>query len=158
MLALLSPLAYEEKSRGSLLVSSFIPFHADYRWILLSFPNCYLFHMQLASVVRLVMGDLTWKIAGFEFNSQHEARILPSPEQVNLIESIDGGFEFLLIVEKETAFKHISQAFMKQGSPLEKCLLITGRGYPDKNTKRFIKKILSLRPNTRAFVLVDADV
>lgn len=47
--------------------------------------------------------------------------------------------KFILIIEKETIFYRLIDEY--DPNLLNNCLLITSKGYPDLNTKRFIQQI-----------------
>ena len=58
----------------------------------------------------------------------------------------------ILIVEKETAFQHLTTS-----GCLRRTVLVTGKGYPDVATRLFVRALLKSQPSLRVFALVDAD-
>lgn len=70
--------------------------------------------------------------------------------------SLNTDAEFVLVVEKETVFTTLassSQGFLTQS----KCLLLTGKGYPDKAATLLLARINTARPVLPILVLTDAD-
>lgn len=62
---------------------------------------------------------------------------------------------FLLVVEKETVYHHLLQHGFHYFFP--RAIILTGKGYPDYLTKRFIQKIIKLKSNLACFYLGDLD-
>ncbi|KAH7700035.1 CRE-SPO-11 protein [Aphelenchoides avenae] len=62
--------------------------------------------------------------------------------------------KFVLVVEKECAFQKLVDEKFTQRFP--DAILVTGRGYPDFNTRRFLRWLYERRP-LPMFALVDAD-
>lgn len=70
--------------------------------------------------------------------------------------SLSTDAEFVLVVEKETVFTTLaasSQGFLTQS----KCLLITGKGYPDKAATLLLARINTAHPLLPILVVTDAD-
>lgn len=63
--------------------------------------------------------------------------------------------KFILIVEKETVFNHVTSADYKKY--LGDCIIITGKGYSDLSTKLFLRKLSFEFPDLPKFFLGDFD-
>lgn len=91
------------------------------------------------------------------------------PPLAELISSMDGKFDYVLVVEKETIFRKLCEV----GFPdKHKCLLVTvgcslvcacltrfdqGKGFPGIATRQFLAKIATFCPSMDFFGLFDAD-
>jgi DNA topoisomerase VI subunit A len=64
---------------------------------------------------------------------------------------------FVLIVEKETVYSELIESGYFQDQFFSNSILITGKGYPDFNTKYLLRKIFERRPETPFFYLGDGD-
>ena len=65
--------------------------------------------------------------------------------------------KFVLVVEKETVFFELLANQLCSNFPLGSCLLITGRGYPDYLTRRFLKDFQNHFPDCPVFYIGDFD-
>ncbi|CAI9787784.1 unnamed protein product [Fraxinus pennsylvanica] len=102
----------------------------------------------------LVMGWLRFSEAGRKFdciNSPNTAH--PIPVHVEYVEDIISVAQYILIVEKESVFQRLANdQFCRQN----RCIVITGRGYPDVPTRRFLRLLIETLHLT-AYCLVDCD-
>lgn len=62
--------------------------------------------------------------------------------------------KWVLVVEKDTVFQHLLHSGLLQLHPL---ILITGRGYPDILTRRFLQKLQRIAPRLPQLYLGDFD-
>lgn len=65
------------------------------------------------------------------------------------------GIDFILVVEKDSFFESLKTANFFERFP--NSLLVTGKGYPDYNTKYFLKIMTHHLPNIPIFYLGDSD-
>ncbi|XP_073125743.1 meiotic recombination protein SPO11-1 isoform X2 [Henckelia pumila] len=102
----------------------------------------------------LVMGWLRFTEAGRKFdciNCPNMAHHIPV--HVEDVEDIISVAEYILIVEKESVFQRLANdQFCKRN----RCIVITGRGYPDVPTRRFLR-LLSKTLHLPIYCLVDCD-
>nr|XP_017251400.1 PREDICTED: meiotic recombination protein SPO11-1-like isoform X6 [Daucus carota subsp. sativus] len=102
----------------------------------------------------LVMGWLRFSEAGRIFdciNSPNSAH--PVPVNVEEVKDIMSVAKYILIVEKESVFQRLSNdQFCKKNQ----CIVITGRGYPDVPTRRFLRLIIE-KLCLPTYCLVDCD-
>ncbi|KAH9652266.1 Meiotic recombination protein SPO11-1 [Citrus sinensis] len=110
--------------------------------------------------VSMVMGWLRFLESGAKFdciNSPNDAHPIPTfVEKVKGIQTIDyivSTANYILVVEKESVFHRLAN---DQYCTRNRCIVITGRGYPDISTRRFLRLLIEkLRLPT--FCLVDCD-
>ena len=62
--------------------------------------------------------------------------------------------QIVLVVEKDTVFQHLLQSKLLAALPL---VLVTGRGYPDVLTRRFLQKLYRVAPHLTQVYLGDFD-
>ena len=62
--------------------------------------------------------------------------------------------KWVLVVEKDTVFQHLLHSGLLQRHPL---ILITGRGYPDILTRRFLQKLQRIAPRLPQLYLGDFE-
>ncbi|VVC34577.1 Meiotic recombination, Spo11,Topoisomerase 6 subunit A/Spo11, TOPRIM domain,Spo11/DNA topoisomerase VI [Cinara cedri] len=77
------------------------------------------------------------------------------PQDIFSIENFESKAKYILIIEKNSSFqKAINEGLLKKNE----CsfILITGKGYPDINTRLFVKK-LSCKLKIQVLALVDAN-
>ncbi|KAA8523554.1 hypothetical protein F0562_009977 [Nyssa sinensis] len=102
----------------------------------------------------LVMGWLRFSEAGRKFdciNSPNTAH--PVPVHVEEVKDIISVAQYILIVEKESVFQRLADdCFCNRN----RCIVITGRGYPDVPTRRFLH-LLNEKLCLPAYCLVDCD-
>ncbi|KAM7492775.1 hypothetical protein LguiA_035696 [Lonicera macranthoides] len=105
-------------------------------------------------VVLIVMGWLRFSEGGRKFdciNNPNTAH--PVPVLVEDVKDIISVAQYILVVEKESVFQRLANdGFCKRN----RCIVITGRGYPDVPTRRFLRLLIG---NLRlpAYCLVDCD-
>ncbi|CAF1523057.1 unnamed protein product, partial [Didymodactylos carnosus] len=78
------------------------------------------------------------------------------PDQIEKIQIIQTDLQFVLIVEKDTVFQHLIDEGLFVKYP--KCCLVTGRGYPDHNTRQFLLHLSLLYPDVPFYALMDCDI
>ncbi|RZC50218.1 hypothetical protein C5167_018644 [Papaver somniferum] len=66
---------------------------------------------------------------------------------------ITGVAQYILIVEKETVFQRLAD---DQFCRANRCIVVTGRGYPDVSTRRFLRLLME-KLHLPAYCLVDCD-
>ncbi|XP_020553942.1 meiotic recombination protein SPO11-1 isoform X2 [Sesamum indicum] len=102
----------------------------------------------------LVMGWLRFEEAGRKFdciNCPNTAHHIPI--HVEDVEDVISVAEYILVVEKESVFQRLSNdQFCRQN----RCIIVTGKGYPDVPTRRFLRLLIeTLR--LPVYCLVDCD-
>ncbi|KAL3643073.1 hypothetical protein CASFOL_013888 [Castilleja foliolosa] len=102
----------------------------------------------------LVMGWLRFSECGRIFdciNSPNVAHHIPV--QVEDVADIISVSEYILVVEKESVFQRLANdQFCKQN----RCTVVTGRGYPDVPTRRFLHLLIE-KLRLPVYCLVDCD-
>ncbi|XP_044730589.1 meiotic recombination protein SPO11 [Chrysoperla carnea] len=103
----------------------------------------------------LIAGNLSLKLLDGSFIDCHNTRNgVIVPQDIQDIQDINSDAKFILIVEKDAIFqKLLDDKILNNLGPL---ILITGKGFPDINT-RFLLKRLSLKLRIPIFAMVDAD-
>ncbi|XP_039279802.1 meiotic recombination protein SPO11 isoform X3 [Nilaparvata lugens] len=76
------------------------------------------------------------------------------PDDIRSINHIESNARFILVVEKETVFRKLLDEDISQ--KLGPCILITGRGFPDLNTRHMLR-VLWKKLEIPVFALVDCD-
>lgn len=100
----------------------------------------------------MIAGDLTLHIDE-EIKEYTPQSYHPVPDVIPNVTSFRTNAEYVLVVEKDSAF----QRLLAEGCPaFNKCIMITGKGYPDIPT-RMIVKLLSEKAALPVYALVDAD-
>jgi meiotic recombination protein SPO11 len=77
------------------------------------------------------------------------------PQNPSTIKSIESSAEYVLVVEKDTVFTRLIEGNFFEKS-LQKCILVTAKGYPDVNTRVLLKKIVS-ELDIPVYMIADAD-
>eukprot|EP00434_Breviolum_minutum_P014199 symbB.v1.2.012520.t1/scaffold867.1/size156651/6 len=62
--------------------------------------------------------------------------------------------QVILVVEKDTVFQHLLHSGLLSRLPM---ILVTGRGYPDLLTRRFLQKLQRIAPHLKQLYLGDYD-
>ncbi|XP_048515545.1 meiotic recombination protein SPO11 [Athalia rosae] len=101
----------------------------------------------------LVSGDLTLTFSGRESVTCNAEGGVLIPQNIHRITSIRTSAKYVLVVEKDSVFQRLLAEHCPQ---FLNCILITGKGYPDINT-RMLVSLLGNRLNIPVYVLVDAD-
>ncbi|KAE9456583.1 hypothetical protein C3L33_11525, partial [Rhododendron williamsianum] len=102
----------------------------------------------------LVMGWLRFIEAGRKFDcisSLNTAQ--PVPVHVEEVKDIVSVAHYILVVEKESVFQRLAN---DQFCNKNRCIVITGRGYPDVPTRRFLRLLME-KLSLPAYCLVDCD-
>lgn len=68
--------------------------------------------------------------------------------------SIDPGVKCVLVVEKDTFFRHLLRGHLLAAIPM---VLVTGRGYPDQLTRRLLQRLQRTAPELPQVYLGDFD-
>ncbi|KAL5283625.1 SPO11 family protein [Megaselia abdita] len=101
----------------------------------------------------LIAGDLKIILDNEVIIQCHVSVATTIPCQIENLK-IETKAETIVLVEKDTVFeKLIEQKIFKK---LENVILLTGKGYPDINTRLFLKKVLELK-KFQVYCLVDGD-
>ncbi|XP_028768192.1 meiotic recombination protein SPO11-1 [Neltuma alba] len=77
----------------------------------------------------------------------------PVPVHVEEVKDIISVAHFILVVEKESVFQRLAN---DQFCNASRCIVLTGRGYPDVPTRRFLRLLVE-HLHIPAFCLVDCD-
>ncbi|KAI3419859.1 TP6A_N domain-containing protein, partial [Psidium guajava] len=86
--------------------------------------------------------------------SRHNLNVAqPVPVRVEEVEDILSVAEYILVVEKESVFQRLAN---DQFCRANRCIVITGRGYPDIPTRRFLRLLIETL-HLPAYCLVDCD-
>lgn len=75
------------------------------------------------------------------------------PQIISNVTSIRVKANFVLVIEKDAVFQKLLE---ENCSRALKCILVTGKGYPDVAT-RMLVKMLSEKMNLPVYIVVDAD-
>ena len=111
----------------------------------------------LASSKGLIAGDFKfWETRNGPlvecFNSSHGVVI---PSEIHEICNLRSNACFVLVVEKDAIFqKLLGDGILQQFS--NRCILVTGKGYPDQMTRQLLKRI-QIEFEIPIFGLMDAD-
>ncbi|XP_075669633.1 meiotic recombination protein SPO11-1-like [Castanea sativa] len=102
----------------------------------------------------LVMGWIRFLEGGRNFDCiNHPNTAYAIPVQVEEVQDIISVADYILVVEKESVFERLAN---DQFCNTNCCIVITGRGYPDIPTRRFLRLLIEklCLPN---YCLVDCD-
>ncbi|KAL0560672.1 hypothetical protein IC582_001082 [Cucumis melo] len=100
------------------------------------------------------MGWLRFSEAGRRFDclkKPNSAQFIPV--QVEEVTDIATAADYILVVEKESVFQRLAN---DRFCSRNRCIVITGRGYPDVPTRRFLRLLVDVLA-LPAFCLVDCD-
>ncbi|GLJ49442.1 hypothetical protein SUGI_1046990 [Cryptomeria japonica] len=102
----------------------------------------------------LVMGWLRFIEFGREVDcTRNICTAYVIPMHVEQVQNITSLAKYILVVEKETVFQRLANdGFCKQNQ----CIVISGRGYPDVSTRRFLRLLIN-ELNVPSFGLMDSD-
>ncbi|ERN17750.1 hypothetical protein AMTRI_Chr10g2700 [Amborella trichopoda] len=102
----------------------------------------------------LVMGCLRFKESNRMFNCIRRPSVAyPVPVYVEEVKHIMGFARYILVVEKETVFQRLAN---DKFCEMNRCIVITGRGYPDVPTRRFLRLLID-ELSLPVYCLVDCD-
>ncbi|XP_031283736.1 meiotic recombination protein SPO11-1-like [Pistacia vera] len=117
--------------------------------------QCSRHNLNVVSVGKgLVMGWLKFVEAGRKFdcinnlNTAHHIPVL-----VEEVKDIISVAHYILVVEKESVFQRLAN---DRFCTRNRCIVITGRGYPDISTRRFLRLLME-NLHLPAYCLVDCD-
>ncbi|CAN6991681.1 unnamed protein product [Brassica rapa subsp. trilocularis] len=117
---------------------------------------CYysLIFLQVSVGNGLVMGWLKFREAGRKFDCLSSLNTaFPVPVLVEEVEDIVSLAEYILVVEKETVFQRLANDMFCKTN---RCIVVTGRGYPDVSTRRFLRLLME-KLQLPVHCLVDCD-
>eukprot|EP00257_Ricinus_communis_P026368 XP_025013782.1 meiotic recombination protein SPO11-1 [Ricinus communis] len=102
----------------------------------------------------LVMGWLRFLEAGRKFDCINSPNnVHPIPIHVEEVKDIVSVAKYILVVEKESVFQRLANDWFCNA---HRCIVITGRGYPDIPTRRFLRLLLE-KLGLPVYCLVDCD-
>ncbi|XP_050439053.1 meiotic recombination protein SPO11 [Adelges cooleyi] len=106
----------------------------------------------------LVAGDLIVHLCDGEII---DCSITPEgvqiPQDILSIQHFQTNAKYILIVEKDASFqKMLNEGIMKVQNNHYPCIMITGKGFPDINTRLFVRQ-LYIKSNLPILALVDAN-
>ncbi|KAK8775591.1 hypothetical protein V5799_031065 [Amblyomma americanum] len=78
------------------------------------------------------------------------------PSDVSGLSALTSSASFILVVEKDASFQKLLDDGFLRAPPGCRCLLVTGKGFPDVNTREFVRR-LHVELRLPAYALVDAD-
>ncbi|NXI36491.1 SPO11 protein, partial [Galbula dea] len=109
----------------------------------------------LSTTQSFVAGNLSYtEEDGTKVNCTCGATVFTVPSNVQGIRNLISHAKFMLIVEKDATFQRLlDDDFCTKLSP---CIMITGRGVPDLNTRLFVRKLWDSF-KIPIFTLMDAD-
>lgn len=101
-----------------------------------------------------MMGWLKFKEAGRKFDCLSSLNTaFPVPVLVEEVEDVVSLAEYILVVEKETVFQRLANDMFCKTN---RCIVVTGRGYPDVSTRRFLRLLME-KLQLPVHCLVDCD-
>ncbi|KAL8237526.1 hypothetical protein R6Q59_018607 [Mikania micrantha] len=117
--------------------------------------QCSRHNLNVVSVSKgLVMGWLRFSEADRLFNCiNHPDTAHSIPVLVEEVKDIISVADYILVVEKESVFQRLANDFFCKNNH---CIVITGRGYPDTSTRRFLRLLID-QLRLPAYCLVDCD-
>ncbi|CAN6968404.1 unnamed protein product [Brassica oleracea var. botrytis] len=117
--------------------------------------RCSRYNLNVVSVGNgLVMGWLKFREAGRKFDCLSSLNTaFPVPVLVEEVEDIVSLAEYILVVEKETVFQRLANDMFCKTN---RCIVVTGRGYPDVSTRRFLRLLME-KLQLPVHCLVDCD-
>lgn len=108
----------------------------------------------LATSKGLFVGDVRFNDGSGNFVDGSRNPLLV-PADVDEIRNLQSSADFILVVEKDATFQKLfDDGFLV--SEVGPCVLVTGKGYPDVNTRELVKR-LSDELSLPVYALVDAD-
>ncbi|XP_076927744.1 meiotic recombination protein SPO11-1-like [Bidens hawaiensis] len=117
--------------------------------------QCSRHNLNVVSVSKgLVMGWLRFSEADRIFNCMNHPDTAHSiPVLVEEVKDIISVADYILVVEKESVFQRLANdCFCKNN----RCIVVTGRGYPDIPTRRFLRLLIE-QLHLPTYCLVDCD-
>ncbi|KAI4339955.1 hypothetical protein MLD38_024837 [Melastoma candidum] len=117
--------------------------------------DCSRHNLNVVSVGKgLVMGWLRFTEAGSWYDCMNNLNAAHSvPVHVEKVDDILSMAQYILVVEKESVFQRLANdRFCSRNH----CIVITGRGYPDVPTRRFLRLLFETL-HLPTFCLVDCD-
>nr|CAD1823391.1 unnamed protein product [Ananas comosus var. bracteatus] len=117
--------------------------------------KCSRHHLNVVPVVKgVVMGWLTFAEAGRKFHCiKSPNTAYPIPVCIEEVEDVVSVAHYILVVEKETVFQRLANDKFCERN---RCIVITGRGYPDVPTRRFLCYLVE-QLHLPIYCLVDCD-
>ncbi|KAK2967272.1 hypothetical protein RJ640_004838 [Escallonia rubra] len=100
------------------------------------------------------MGWLRFSEAGRKFDCINNPNtVYPIPVHVEEVKDIISVADYVLIVEKESVLQRLADDGFCRGN---RCIVISGRGYPDVSTRRFLRLVIG-KLRLPVYGLVDCD-
>ncbi|KAJ4886462.1 Meiotic recombination protein SPO11-1 [Raphanus sativus] len=117
--------------------------------------KCSRYNLNVVSVGNgLVMGWLKFREAGRKFDCLSSLNTaFPVPVLVEEVEDVVSLADYILVVEKETVFQRLANDMFCKTN---RCIVVTGRGYPDVSTRRFLRLLME-KLQIPVHCLVDCD-
>ncbi|KAJ3669786.1 hypothetical protein LUZ60_010110 [Juncus effusus] len=117
--------------------------------------KCSRHHLNVVPVGKgLVMGWLRFNEADRRICCiNNPSTAYPIPVCLEDVQDIVSVAQYILIVEKETVFQRLSN---DKFCDKNRCIIITGRGYPDVPTRRFLRHLVE-KLHLPVYCLVDSD-
>ncbi|KAJ4725272.1 Spo11/DNA topoisomerase VI, subunit A protein [Melia azedarach] len=117
--------------------------------------QCSRHNLNVVSVGKgLVMGWLRFLEAGRKFDCINNPNTVHHiPVLVEEVKDIVSVANYILVVEKESVFQRLAN---DQFCTRNRCIVITGRGYPDISTRRFLRLLIE-KLSLPTYCLVDCD-
>ncbi|XP_050246524.1 meiotic recombination protein SPO11-1-like isoform X3 [Quercus robur] len=113
----------------------------------------YILHASIC-IFRLVMGWIRFLEGGRKFDCINRPNTAhPIPVQVEEVKDIVSVADYILVVEKESVFERLANDRFCNAN---RCIVITGRGYPDIPTRRFLRLLIE-KLCLPTYCLVDCD-
>ncbi|XP_063701627.1 meiotic recombination protein SPO11 [Culicoides brevitarsis] len=109
----------------------------------------------LSSSKGLIVGDLVISMSNGTLVDCRSDQGTIVPADISSISGVESSAKYILIVEKDTVFKKLLDDDIF-GRISTKLILVTGKGYPDVNTRHIVKYLIDTL-HIPAYILVDAD-
>ncbi|XP_031404294.1 meiotic recombination protein SPO11-1 [Punica granatum] len=116
---------------------------------------CSRHNLNVVSVAKgLVMGWLIFTEAERKFDCIASLNTAHSvPVNVEELKDVTSSAQYILVVEKESVFQRLAD---DRFCSANRCIVITGRGYPDVPTRRFLRLLIE-KLHLPVYCLVDCD-
>ncbi|KAH7383513.1 Spo11/DNA topoisomerase VI subunit A, partial [Cadophora sp. MPI-SDFR-AT-0126] len=90
-----------------------------------------------------------------DFTLEPEGILIPNPNDIESIQFLS--VMWILVIEKEATFRTLATKQYWTSSEAGKGILITAKGYPDIQTRQFLRLLSSHHPSVPIYALVDFD-
>ncbi|KAH8880591.1 DNA topoisomerase IV, alpha subunit [Thozetella sp. PMI_491] len=109
----------------------------------------------VAGSIELIMHRFGTASSTLRCDQSRVGELVPSDRSVEMIDFRET--KWLLVVEKDATFRTLAVEEYYRKSSAGNGILVTGKGYPDLATRRFLAMLQSARPSLPMFALVDFD-